>query len=1048
MIQAKRTLRIGVIAAVAAAGLTYWQVGARNQAVLRSAFSALAANTTDLIHDRAGLYQYGLRGARGAVTAVGPEALDRSRFLAYSKTRDAAGEFPGAKGFGFIRYVREGELDSFLEQARQDGWPDFELKLLEDRREDHFIIQYIEPVESNVAAVGLDIGSEHRRRAAAVLAVESNAATITEPITLVQDTGKVSRAFLVLMPTYRQGMPTDTPESRWRALWGWSYAPVLIDDVLAGIPGQGELFHLRVIDRASRMGDEPFFAGSRWDDVEGLVERADVPVLNRTWTIEMAATSRFRREAGLVSPWLAAAIVGLGVVLLAAVLAFRRSLHATGQKVMRAEAANEAKSAFLANISHEIRTPMNAILGMLQLLRRSQPSRAQLDFISKAESAARLLLAVLNDVLDFSKIESGGMTLDPVAFSPEDLFRDVGSVVLGIGDRPDVEVVFRIDPALPARLVADDLRLKQVLTNLASNALKFTLSGEVVLSATRVDAAPGRVTVEFRVSDTGIGIAREQLERIFEGFSQAEVSTTRRFGGTGLGLAISQRLVKLMGGRLEVRSKPGAGSDFWFTLALDVAEERRVGDRGDALAGLSILVVDDNRTALDVIAGQCQQLGAEVECATRADEAMAAARSRAFDLVLIDWRMPDCDGFTLAGQLRDLPAAQRPRALVVMTAATRQGMVMDAATRSAPLDGLLLKPASLEDIEDAVLAALGREGRKPKEATGSRALDGLRILVVEDNLVNQQVARELLEGEAAVIRLASDGLEALELLEREPGWPDVVLMDIQMPRCDGFDCTRRIRQDLGLALPIIAMTANSSPETARREAEAGMTAHVSKPFAIADLVAVILEALGGESSGRRSLEVSPSSAFDGAAALRRFGGKREALARAQRSFVSECPVLLRQALDHADTADRLRALHTLKGLSATVGAAGLADLAARAEAALRSGDEPALNEILPALSGQVHAAAAWAADEAGPVETAPPTAGAPDMAALWARLAACREGLESHRFDAVTALEALLAHWPGPPDEEVSGLKLALEAYDFEKALLHLDRLLEGREGP
>ena len=1044
-----KILTFGVSLAILAAALTYFQVKARNDAIANATFDALVDRTATAISDRVRLFQYGLRGARGAVVALGPTGLTRERFHAYAATRDLDFEFRGARGFGFIRRVQNADLAVYLEQARADGWPDFSLRALDDAVDDHYVIQYIEPVSRNSAAVGLDIATEPRRRAAAQWAVKTNSAAITEPITLVQETGKEARSFLLLLPAYLHGADVATEDQRWAALLGWAYAPILIDDVLAGIPGQGTHFHLRVSDTASVMGVEPFFASPRWAEYRGFVRKVEVDAYNRTWTIEIAGTRRFLDDMGLVSPGFSAMVVGLGVFLVAAVIAFRRSLQVASKATARAEAESEAKSVFLANISHEIRTPMNAILGMLQLLRRSPLQSAQRSFVDKAESAANFLLGVLNDVLDFSRAESGRMTLDPVSFSPEALFQAVGSVVMGAGDRAEVEVLFEVDPRIPLQVKGDDLRLKQVLINLLGNALKFTERGEVILSARRLGGTDHRAVIEFRVRDTGIGIAEESLTHVFDGFTQAEASTTRRYGGTGLGLAISRRLVALMGGELLVESTLGVGSAFWFELDLEMVQEALPEAEAETLKGLTVLVVDDNPTSLRIISDQCRQLGATVQVALDAGSAMGLAQQGSIDVALIDWRMPGRDGIDLVGQLHALPPRPRPIALLLMTAAARQSAALELVGQHPGLRGLVFKPMSPADLSTAILRALAPapplDEAMPPTASGSTPLTGCRVLLVEDNKLNQQVARELLEQEGAQVRVANDGLDALDQLGADPQWPQVILMDIQMPRCDGFECTRRLRSELGLTQPVIAMTANFSSADARREKEAGMAAHVSKPFAIEDLVAVILEVMASGDVAWRTLPAAQPDAdlaFDSEGALRRFGHKTASYARALHSFGLEAPRLGEQAAIERDPVARARHLHTLKGLAATVGAMALGRGAAAAEEAVRAGRDDVAAAAVTALGPQIEQATAWAqrtlAESSGAEQPAPDSH--VEYTVLLTRLNSIRPLLASNRLEAVSSLEGLASQWHGPRPAVLNAIMTALDSFDFPVALEHLDR--------
>ncbi|HEX2012914.1 MAG TPA: PAS-domain containing protein, partial [Roseateles sp.] len=487
-----------------------------------------------------------------------------------------------------------------------------------------------------------------------------------------------------------------------------------------------------------------------------------------------------------------------------------------------AEQASAAKSQFLANMSHEIRTPMNAILGMLKLLSRTPLDARQRDYTMKTRGAARSLLALLNDILDFSKIEAGRMELDPQPFRPARLIEDLQVILrANLGAKP-LALRFEIDPAMPEGLLGDAPRLQQVLINLGGNALKFTTEGAVTVALRLREPATPAVgaLVEFRVSDTGIGIAAEHQGKIFAGFTQAEASTTRRFGGTGLGLAISQRLVQAMGGELRLHSVPGQGSEFFFGLRLPLAEP--------------------------------------------------------------------------------------------------------------PADEI-----------------------RPGQVLPQQRLDGLRLLVVEDNLNNQQVAQELLQDEGATVVLAGDGRQALDLLDAGEAF-DAVLMDVQMPVMDGYTATRAIRARPGLAaLPVIAMTANAMAADLEAARAAGMDEHVGKPFEIEHLIAVIRRRVGRAAHPQRPVagasvpeelrHRAQAAGLDLPAALHRLMGKTALLERMSRSFATQAqalPTVLRGQLMAGDLDAAAATLHSFKGLAATLGAEHLAELARQGEQRLQAGAPP------------------------------------------------------------------------------------------------------------
>jgi PAS domain S-box-containing protein len=535
------------------------------------------------------------------------------------------------------------------------------------------------------------------------------------------------------------------------------------------------------------------------------------------------------------------------------------------EAVARAEQASIAKSQFVANMSHEIRTPMNAILGMLKLLQNTDLTTRQLDYTAKTEGAARSLLGLLNDILDFSKVEAGKMTLDPRPFRVDRLMRDLSVILSANMGAKGIEVLFDVDPNLPKCLLGDDMRLQQVLINLGGNAIKFTSAGAVVLSLRVIESDAQSVLVRFAMKDSGIGIAPENQAHIFSGFSQAEASTTRRYGGTGLGLAISSRMVGLLGGTLAVDSVLGEGSTFHFQIRFPLAEMETATVTADrpmplpALEPLHVLIVDDNDVAREVLSHIVEPMGWKVETAACAERAISAVQSRAtaaqppFDVIFMDYQMPGMDGWEASQHIRKMTGGAVAPIVVMVTAHGREMLSERSAEEHALINGFLVKPVTASMLLDAVMdaraaiaaASQGHNPAAPVAPAKPKRLTGLRLLVVEDNKINQMVAKGLLTQEGADVTLADNGQLGVAAVVQSDTPFDVVLMDVQMPVMDGYAATRMIRQEMGLtALPVIAMTANAMASDRAACLAAGMNDHIGKPFELDQLVAMILRYAG------------------------------------------------------------------------------------------------------------------------------------------------------------------------------------------------------------
>ena len=526
-----------------------------------------------------------------------------------------------------------------------------------------------------------------------------------------------------------------------------------------------------------------------------------------------------------------------------------------------AQSAARAKSAFLANMSHEIRTPMNAVIGMTHLALAENPPEKVRHYVNKAHHAATSLLQILNDVLDLSKIEAGHLELESIEFGVQDVLNEVADVLGLAAEGKGIELLFTAPPDLPARLIGDPTRLRQVLLNLGSNAVKFTDSGSVTLGLSAEPLEGDALRLHGWVKDSGIGLSREQIERLFQPFSQGDASTTRRHGGTGLGLAITHQLLERMGGGIWVESQLGEGATFHFTANMRATERPRpMAPTRESWEGRRALIVDDHPDARDVLANMVCAMGLKAEVAASGEEALARldASDKPHDWLLVDWKMPGMDGLTLARRIQARPRQEHPCILLV-TAFDRQAAIEAAADVS--LAGVLTKPVTPSSLFNSLTEALGanRITARPLQQRNAEAVHmplppdtsgiaGRHVLLVEDQPLNQELAKELLERAGVRVSLARDGQDALDTLtklEAQGQRPAGVLMDCQMPRMDGYSATRHIRQDTRWqTLPIIAMTASALATDREQALASGMNDHVPKPLDIEQMFKTLRRWLG------------------------------------------------------------------------------------------------------------------------------------------------------------------------------------------------------------
>jgi len=702
-----------------------------------------------------------------------------------------------------------------------------------------------------------------------------------------------------------------------------------------------------------------------------------------------------------------------------------------------AERANSAKSEFLANMSHEIRTPLNAVLGLSHLLERTRLTDEQRDFAAKIRVAGRGLLSIINDILDFSRVEAGRLDLEIAEFQLPDLLNAVSTIMSVNASTKDLELVIDTAPGTPCGLIGDALRLQQVLINLTGNAIKFTERGAVTLRAERVGAVAsavnGTAVLRFTVEDSGIGMSAGVLSTVFDAFSQADSSTTRHYGGSGLGLAICKRLVGLMGGQIGVESELGLGSRFWFTVPLGVCAAAPPDRAGTGTGRLDVLIADDHDVARTVIAGAAEALGWTTETASSGREALERAQDRLrsespFDVLILDWQMPELDGLAVSRIVRTLSGLHQSPIVIMVTAYNRE--ILQRVQGAESVDAILVKPVTGSSLHDAVMEARARRAgtaavlvTEPGHAVSR--LDAVRLLVVEDNGINQEVARRILELEGAVVTIAADGRQALDRMAADPSAFDAVLMDVQMPVMDGYEATRRLRRDFaGTPVPIIALTAGALAEERVRAREAGMDDFIAKPFDIDQMVQCIRRHVAAPQPSAPSEppalppRPAPDAAFETVAipgidrrqALLRLGGDHTLFASLLPRFIDEFAQTIphtRADLAAGNTAEAMRRLHALRGAAGNIAAVDIAARTQDLEGAIRENrqtDLPMLlerlDEVFDALALHIRHGKAFATVVRVPVEEDGPRATPDDLRLLL-------DALETRSMGAITLFDRL-----------------------------------------